>query len=245
MKNKDTSIVKFITLFPKMVDAFPPPEPASKYLPEWYKKLDSYLDNDPTPVGGSQKITAKKCLAIFDILTSGYILTLPFDVYIDTTDGKQIFDIPKYANSIGVTPISGNHDLAQIGTYPIDKEKYIDFLFRLNLIWLVKTEPGYSTLFLPPQHRDDCPLFGFSAIIDTDTFVSDGLFSFFVKKNFKGTVKKGTPLIQAIPFKRDDFVSEVVVDQKELDVAKKQRSIIRLVFNSGYKKNFWTRKKYE
>lgn len=245
MSNKNKSIVKFISLFPKMVDTFPHPGPAGKSLPDWYKGLDSYIENDPTPVAGSQRITAKKCFAIFDILSSGYLFKLPFDLYIDTTESKQIFDVPKFARGIGTTPIISSHEMSQIGDYPVDLEKHINFLFRINLVWLMKTDPGYSTLFLPVQHGNDSPLFAVSAIIDTDTFASDGLFSFFVKKDFKGIVKKGTPIVQAIPFKRDDFVSEIVLDQKQLDDVTKQRSVIRSVFNSGYKKNFWSRKKYE
>jgi hypothetical protein len=244
MKSENQEI-SFITLFPQMVDAFPEPEPSSKNTPEWFRKIPGFYDNDQSPSSGVQKLTVKKCMAFLDILTSGYILKAPFDIYIDTTEGKQVFDVPQSMKQFVSTPMTGMHDMRQISGYPINKDQYIDHIFRVNLVWLVKTSPGYSSIFINPQHREDSPLFAISAVIDTDSFASDGLFSFLVKNNFKGFIKQGTPLVQVIPFKRTNFVSKIVRSMDEVKKINKQRNIIRSVFNSGYKKQFWKKKVYK
>jgi hypothetical protein len=246
MKNKPY-LVKFINTLPKMVGIFPEPEPASKNIPNWYKNVESFLNNDQTPVNGHQNITVKRCLAFLDILTSGYIIKTPFDIYIDTTDGKSIFDIPealKPLAELGNKQLIGNHPLEQVPGFPFDKDQYIEYLFRIYPIWVVKTDPGISCLFIQPQHHENSPLFAISAVIDSDGYPSEGLFSFLVKKDFKGFVKKGTPLVQVIPFARKDYVHEIIYSQEDASQVKMLGLKIRSVFNSGYKKYFWKKKNY-
>ena len=83
-----------------------------------------------------------------------------------------------------------------------------------------------------------------SAIIDTDTLLSDGLFSFFVDKGFKGTIKKGTPLVQVFPFKRDDWVADFNKDF-DFNIIVEQRKKVRSLFTGGYKKFYWHKKNYK
>jgi hypothetical protein len=247
MKKNKPSKVTFINTLPKMKNIFPQPEPSFKNIPNWYKKLESFYEGDPTPENGNQKLTAKRCVAFLDILSSGYILKCPFDIYIDTTEGKQIFDIPaalKPLTDIGSKQFIGSHDIKQVQGYPFDTNQYIEYLFRINMVWVVKTEPGYSTLYLPLQHHEISPLFPISAVIDSDEYPSNGLLSFLVKKDFKGFIAKGTPLVQVIPFKRQDFISEHLETQEEVDKLNYIGAKIRTVFNSGYKKLLWHKKSY-
>jgi hypothetical protein len=245
-KNKSSKI-KFINTSPRMKDIFPKPSPAIKDIPSWYKKVEGFYDSDSTPYNGNQNITVKRCVAFLDILSSGYMMKAPFDIYIDTTEGKQVFDIPQAMRSLGnlgSKMIIGSHDMKQVPGYPFDKDQYIEYLFRVNLMWVVETDPGFSTLFIQPQHHELSPLYAISAVIDTDGFPSNGLFSFLVKKDFKGFVAKGTPLVQAIPFKRTNFESEIIETEEGNEYVKKVSFLIRTVFNSGYKKFFWKKKTY-
>lgn len=247
MKKNKPSVVRFINTYPKIKNVFPAPEPAAKNIPTWYKKLESFYNDDATPVNGHQQITVKRCIAFLDMLSSGYIIKAPFDIYIDTTGDDPHFDIPEVMKtfvSLGNKALIGNHDLKQVTGYPFDKDQYIEYLFRVNVIWAVETDPGYSTLFIQPQHQEISPLFTISAIIDTDTYPSNGLMSFLVKKNFKGIVSKGTPLLQIIPFKREEYESEYIETQEKVFQVKNITANIRSVFNSGYKKFFWHKKSY-
>ena len=106
----------------------------------------------------------------------------------------------------------------------------------------MKTPEGYSTMLMPPVLKDVLPITALSAIVDTDKFISDGHMSFYVKKGFKGLIKQGTPLIQAIPFKREDWEHECLPYSKKL--IEPQRRIIRSTFVNGYKLKFWSRKNF-
>lgn len=245
---KDKSLkLKFISTMPKNIDLFPEPIPAFKEIPSWYKKVESFYNKDSTPVDGTQRLTVKRCVAFLDILTSGYLLKTPFDIYIDTTEGKRDFQIPKAMESfsaMGLKPMIGSHDMKQLDGYPIDTDKYIEFIFRINPIWIVEGSPGVSALFMQPQHQEISPLYAISAIIDIDTYPSDGMLSFLVRKDFKGYINRGTPLVQIIPFKRQEFTSEIVRDQEEYNRIKQIANKVRTVFNSGYKKFMWHKKSY-
>ena len=127
--SKDKSAkISFVSTMPKTVDLFPEPVPAFKEIPSWFKKILPFYNNDDTPIDGVQRLTVKRCVAFLDMLSSGYIIKTPFDIYIDTTDGNKIFDIPKslqaFNNSV-IKPMNIAHNIKQLEGYPINKEQYI------------------------------------------------------------------------------------------------------------------------
>lgn len=245
-KQKDNKI-SFISTMPRNVELFPEPVPAFKEIPTWFKKVMPFYENDDTPMDGVQRLTVKRCVAFLDMLSSGYIIKAPFDIYIDTTNGQKIFQIPKALegfSNLGIKPMISAHDMKQVEGYPIDKDQYIEHIFRINPIWVAKGSSGVSALFIQPQHHEVSPLYAIAAVIDIDGYPSDGLLSFLVKKDFKGYIYRGTPLVQVIPFVRQDFVSEIVRDQVETDKIKMITNKVRTVFNSGYRKFMWKKKSY-
>jgi hypothetical protein len=247
MSKEKSAKISFISTMPKNVDLFPEPVPAFKEIPTWFKKVLPFYDNDDTPMDGIQRLTVKRCVAFLDMLSSGYIIKAPFDIYIDTTNGQKIFQIPKALegfSSLGIKPMISAHDMKQVEGYPIDRDQYIEHIFRINPIWVAKGSKGVSALFIQPQHHEVSPLYAIAAVIDIDGYPSDGLLSFLVKKEFRGYIHKGTPLVQVIPFMRQDFVSEIIRDQKENDKVKQISNRVRTVFNSGYRKMMWKKKSY-
>ncbi len=247
--SKDKSAkISFVSTMPKTVDLFPEPVPAFKEIPSWFKKILPFYEGNDTPIDGVQRLTVKRCVAFLDMLSSGYIIKAPFDIYIDTTDGKQVFQIPKamesFSNS-GIKPMIGTHDIKQVEGYPIDKDQYIEHIFRINPIWVAKGSKGVSAFFIQPQHHEVSPLYAVSAVIDIDSYPSDGLLSFLVKKDFRGYVQKGTPLVQVIPFKRENWDSVINQNFDVNNKLKHQRFKIRTMFNGGYKKYFWKKKVYK
>jgi hypothetical protein len=64
-----------------------PPKPAKTFIPETYKNLTSYREND------LRSPTVKKCIPFLDALTSGYIIPF-FQDYIITVDyEKETWDV--------------------------------------------------------------------------------------------------------------------------------------------------------
>lgn len=237
---EESKKISFNYLYPKMIDVFPAPIPMSKNIPQWYKDQPSYIVQENQPVDG---VTIKGCQAIFDMITTGYLLLCPVDIEIDTTENNKIFKISEEYKNLR-PPLIGDHDMKQISHYPFNNNFFTDYLFRVKMAWVVGTEKGYSCLFMEPQHQDYIPLHAVSAIIDTDTLLSDGLFSFFVDKGFKGTIKKGTPLVQVFPFKRDDWVADFNKDF-DFNIIVEQRKKVRSLFTGGYKKFYWHKKNYK
>lgn len=236
--------IRFLQSYPDLVDIFPEPELASKNVPNWYREQPSLINNDDSTYNtGHLHLTVKKCQAFFDSMAAGYILKLPTDLYIDTTDGKLEFVIPAEMQE-HYGQLIAHHSTEQVSHYPIDHNIYVNHVLRIHPTWMVQTPEGYSTLYVNPIHQPPLPIKIVEAIIDTDKFWSDGHISFFVHKNFKGVLKQGTPIMQVIPIKRDEWTMEL---DKTFDPNKTiaQRKSVRSTFQNGYRMKFWQKKVYK
>jgi hypothetical protein len=199
--------------FDKTTEIFAPkPVPASKMVPEWYKRQVSAGSNDETIGLGFTSSTIKRCMPIFDLMTSGYFLLAPCDIYIDSSNPNRL--------------------------------EHSDLL-RFNPLWSLSTPSGYSTMFINPPFKDSLPIEAVSALIDTDKYISNGHLSFFVKSGFVGVIPQGTPLIQAIPFRREPWGSEFVDGQTASEKIDNQFFKIRSTFTNGYKNKMRTKKEYK
>jgi hypothetical protein len=198
------------------------PTPASKNLPQWFKKMAGVID-------GIQ--TIKKCMPVFDSLTSGYIVVLAADVYFDGNEIQQI----------STNHMVMAHHQSQIEGMPVPPE-YKSKPYKWINYFTIKTPRGYSTLFTHPINRMDLPFYTLSGVVETDKFGLTVNFPFFIKKNFKGIIPAGTPIAQLIPFKRDDWKSEVN-DTKPVKLPA-YRFTMHNPPLGYYKKHFWSRKKY-
>ena len=244
MSKKIVNKISFLQAYPMLVDIFPLPEPASKSVPDWWRQQPSIMGEDPkTPENGSLKLTVKKCQAFFDCMSMGYMLKMPIDIYIDTTEEKFDIQIPIEMQRFRNELITG-HAAEQVSNMAFDKNRYCNQIFRVHPSWMVSTPKGYSTLFTNPMHQPPSPLKAVEAIIDTDKMFSDGHLSFFVEKNFKGVIKQGTPIVQVFPFKRDDWEMEVVENfpKEKIEL---QRKIVRSVFQNGYRMKLWVKKNFK
>ena len=236
--------IAFIPSSSKLEGIAPYPEPtaAIKDIPNWYKKQPSYLDGKKELIDGHYHATVKKCLAIFDSMTAGYLLKAPCDIFIDTTENPMKINIP--AELLQHTPyVVAGHAEEQVSHMPIDKDFYIGSILRIHPLWVVKTEPGYSCLFTQPLPITDSPIHAVAGIVDTDEFASDGHLSFFVKKDFKGIIKQGTPLVQVIPFKREKWTH--TIEDSQDDFLLNQRAVVRSTFMNGYRSKLWSKKVFD
>jgi len=73
--------------------------------------------------------------------------------------------------------------------------------------WLIKTPPGYSCLFIKPMNRVETRFDIIAGIVDTDDYVNTINFPFILnKKDEQFLIKKGEPMVQVIPFKRNSWI---------------------------------------
>lgn len=239
------NIIRFYPFSENTVAFAPMPIPASKMIPEWYRKQPGIVKNDAALPNGVINSTVKKCMPVFDLITAGYMIVAPCDIYVDSTDPEKLsYSVPLTMKQFQ-SDMFATHAPEQYDHYPIDTSRYHKQLMRIMPFWSIETPKGYSTLFANPFHREDTEIYAMSAIVDTDSFISDGHLSFLVKKNFKGVIKQGTPLVQIIPFKREEWSSEEVSVEESSKKISKQRLFIRSTFANGYKDKLRSKKEYK
>lgn len=221
------------------------PSAAVKSIPEWYRRQPAKVDQFYDLASGSAAITVKKCMAVFDSMTAGYYFYAPCDIYINATDPETIVKSIPQGQNIKMSDLFADHNRLQYTDYPMDTTRYHKDIIRITPLWSVGTTKGTSTLFMHPMNTNTVPLMAIPGIIDTDNFLSEGYFSFLVEKDFNGIIKKGTPLVQLIPFERGSWVSNFVTGEESSEIHKKQRSSLRAVFQNGYKDIFRAKKDYK
>lgn len=211
------------------------PKPASAYIPEWYKNLESYLNGKKEPTGeGKTAASAKRCMPLFDSITSGYIITSPADVHVSQVDGEPYFQWKNYG-------LIQFHPKEQAPEHPHRNglEAYPKWINP----WSIKTPKGYSCLFIQPVHRkaDFAILPG---IVDTDTYIAPINFPFVLNDpTFEGLIPAGTPIAQVIPIKRENW-KMAIGSELEFKDQQKVENKLQTKFFDAYKSMFWTRKEY-
>ena len=82
--------IKFTNVFG--LDFFPP-KPAVKEVPDWYRNTPEYIGNQGKKITepGSTAHTIKKCIPVFDAITSGYILYTQVDIQVTKQDGLPYY----------------------------------------------------------------------------------------------------------------------------------------------------------
>lgn len=230
--------IQFIAENKELLYILERPYPALNKLPDW-------LSNMPSYVGGKRGIdqfsdpnsTIKKCMPVFDAITAGYHIPLISDVWVERKGEEEI----SFKWSWEASPVIAPQNPDRYTTYPIP-ENYYKTAFKWLNPWIVKTPPGWSCLFIHPIHGDPLPFQCLTAIVDTDKHPAPINIPFIFRKDFEGLIQKDTPLVQVIPFKREDFKSEFSYDRGYF---KRQWQKAHSVFFDRYKKFFRSHKKYE
>ncbi len=211
------------------------PVPAKNILPDWYKKTESYSSSNKYMYNMSKNSTVKKCMPVFDSISSGYLIRLHCDLYIKYNGVSY-----EFKPSLEEIPAVEFHPKKQVEEYPFDKDSYL-MLPKIINYWGIKTRPGYSSLILPPAHRDNV-ISILPGIVDTDSYNAPVHFPFLVGKDrYTGLIKAGTPIAQVIPFKRESWQMAI---EEDLIVKGKTDTKILSVFYNGYKNLFWNKKDY-
>jgi hypothetical protein len=217
------------------------PKPASGFIPEWYKNLDSYVGGKKKPSGqGITSATAKRCMPIFDAMTGGYIILSSADVFVSQKEQEDGTKQPYYewANY----SLIQFHPLEQAPEHP-DRNGHMSYPKWINP-WSIKTPKGYSVLFTQPMHRES-PFTILPGIVDTDTYTAPVNFPFVLNNiNFEGLIPAGTPIAQIIPFKRDLWQMELGTVEDFNEQAKTINKL-RTKFFDSYKTQYRQFKEYK
>jgi hypothetical protein len=227
------------------------PIPSSRNIPKWYKRMPSvrkFWNEDPDE---KADYTVKKCIPILDAFTTGYYLVTKYDSYW-TVDEDGTHECKCDAKLVegGSKPIT-MHPYEQIRGLEL-QGMYNEYAYKFTNPFVIKTPPGYSCIFTHPFNQVS-PFLTLTGVVDTDMHPLAVQFPFLMAKNYEGVIKSGTPIVQIIPFKRDEWTHSVKTPNK-LDI--QESSLRHNEFGRGrydmdgnpvggeYKKKYRVKKKY-
>ena len=222
--------ITFCAINEGMLDVWPHPQPASRFIPDEYKKLKRFKENN------LHSPTVKTCVPFLDSLTMGYII--PFD---------QDYLIDPIEDDFAVTPANkeqndfGFHNQTQL---PEEwKETTGKNAGKFHNKWLIKTAPGYSCLFIKPMNRIETRFDIIAGVVDTDTYINTINFPFILnKRDEQFLIKKGEPMVQVIPFKRESWKmwSGFYLEKAHSKVL----NLLNSEWVDRYKNMFWKKKSF-
>lgn len=217
---------------PIHLDAFPHPVRANKLYPDYIKNISPFSQADNIQSG-----TVKKCIPFLDAASAGFIIPAWSDIeFVAEGDSLKI----NFPQNLPMTESLGQHSIDQISGHPLQDVPYGDMPLKFINPWIVKTAPGYSCLFTSPLNHLETRIKILDGVVDTDTYYNQVNFPFlYTGGEGRYLIKKGTPLVQVIPFKRENWNNSWQV--KQMDNQKRIATSAKLstLFYDAYKRLFW------
>jgi hypothetical protein len=231
------------------------PKPATLFVPDWYKNMESYVGKEKKPTSDGQTAgTIKRCMPVFDSITQGYIITTYTDIFVSQKlieygdkehfekTGETILLDTKTIKKKKLSPTIPWYEwpsLGPINFHPIEQAPNHPYengapYPKLMNPWGIKTPPGYSTMFMAPAHRENIFTI-MPGVVDTDTYTVPVNFPMVLTNvKFEGLIPAGTPIAQIVPFQRESWAMEL---GKHEDVVEQSLAFtkIRTRFFDAYK----------
>ena len=214
------------------------PRPASEFFPDWFKKTPSMFDHPDPNETEKNKSTIKRCPAIPELLTQGYVLPMWCDLVLSADEGEW--------NSLNAGPFSP----VSIHT----KEQFLDHapswvqdefrvVFKLSSPWNVRTPEGYSMYQMPMWYHFNRNWTVFPGSTRTDFYYEVNPQLLFHTKEKEIIIKQGEPIACYIPYKRIEYEYDVREATPEDSLRTKGHSLrITSKFSGAYKNEVRMRK---
>lgn len=218
------------------------PRPAKEYIPEWYKNMPPYMIGPENPDGTKiivedflSNASAKKCIPMLDGMMAGYIIPLWSDVQV-----RQLSTGPRLTWRVERDVFELHGPSSREIPAPPGYEKIV---FKYDARIRIHTPPGYSVLVTSPMGHYNQPFLALPAIIDTDTSKTSVPFPMWIRSGLEGIIEKGSPMVQVIPFKREDWLHDVdMIDAKTYHYEFDREWKSTIVNN--YVRKYWRKKKF-
>lgn len=192
---------------------------AKNVLPEWWKKMKVNQH-----VRGSRMETIRACPAMDDWLKSGWYIVAVRDIEVifdgNIEDGDGITCFVNGEDNSEVQLASPSHPAGQFGYHYANQDDGgpVRDAFKVRTGWNVTTPPGYSVMFLDPFLFQNRHFVTWQGIVDSDTFTTNQDTTQCIlypktRKNF--TIKAGTPIVQIVPYKREDWTASYMLYKHE------------------------------
>lgn len=220
------------------------PIPSKSYVPKWYSSADRYekipgTENYYLNAEGGKMFSFKGCPALLDVFTSGYLYVTPCDItFYKENELTKVKTEQGFEDFCAARPATPNLEVPK----GYQKEH-----FHWYPNWAPSLPEGYSALYVSPLNRFELPFITTAGIIDNDKMDTPGLMPFFLRDDFVGIIPAGTPYVQIIPFKREDWEMDFkfyeyneIIERHEYQAKK-----FRTKNGGAYKEHVWSKKKYK
>ena len=186
-------------------------KPSKFFIPQWFKDMKETINTPASPDGSSPgryersgdtakkwtNGTVKRCPAIIDLISEGFIIPMWCDVLLQNDGNILEYDNKNFPYGIEF------HQNLQIYNWPLKKNDFKEGVKFVNP-WRIYTPPGYSVMFTQPTYQFENRFTVLPGIVETDKYHHINFPSIIhTKKDI--IIERGTPFIQVIPFKRDDW----------------------------------------
>jgi len=236
---------------------FAPIVPAVEAVPKWFKDMRHYMEEKPQgwnpqaapgqvknlfgKMGNTAKnmfysFTVKRCPAIVDMMTEGFVIPMWADFLIQrgfppNMGGEEILEWDNRDFKYGAS----FHENNQIYNWELEKHTYKHPL-KFHSPWKFFTPKGYSTLFIPYNYDFHTEYQVLPGIVETDKW-HEVNFPTLIHQKKDFMIKRGTPFVQAIPFKRSKFkLNMSMVTQEEINAEEARKNFTSGNFSQGYRK---------
>lgn len=180
---------------PEDVGVIAEPRPAKSALPGWFREIPAIDTAAVSARDGG--ITVKRCMPFLDALATGWVLPLAATVRLEIKEGGKTVESGWEFDRTMVS----HHGPGQVRGHPHASRAACKF----HNYWAIRTAPGWSCLFLPPLNRPNGVFEAVAGIVDTDNYTAHIHFPFFpIGPDGVHVIEKGTPIVQVIPFRRDE-----------------------------------------
>lgn len=193
------------------------PQPASKFIPEWWKELKHVPQRFGLKevFGGNVKV----CPSFPDFFSQGYVVPMWADTVLRYDKTTKKYSWFTSDSSFSWELHSNEQYIDNVNHSFLSKKATV--VFKAVSPWRSITPKGYSTLQLPLFYHFNDDFSIMPGIVDTDIHSQLNQQVLYTTDKPEIFIKRGTPFVQYIPFKREkydyqiDYMNE---DQKKLFV---------------------------
>lgn len=216
------------------------PQPAINFLPEWFKKTPPFPDETHyvkgadiaiNPDGTPHRGTVKKCPGMVELFQQGYILPMWCDTYLQCDGDNWNWRTPWADMECSIHKPNQFLDYA-----PNWVRDEVSVVFKMNSPWRVRTPPGYSIYQLPLFYNFNKDYTVPMGVQRADIYHETNIVVLFHSKEQEIVIKRGTPLVWFVPFKREEYNYTVSEETEEYrDIRMRSDKMIQTKFTGGYK----------
>lgn len=235
----------FFSITPGVKELFPIIH-ASEYRPKWVQKARDSFKEELKNNQGDKFVHLYRCPGIFDLMKYGYIVSLPFDLTIETNGDKNtvsyILPSSDLKALMATEPISAHMDNKIVGFFPV-KPWALKTIIKITTPWYIIAPKNLKFLVIPIPYSDHYEFEMAPGILDPG---HSSEINFQLQWNVtigKRTIKAGTPICQIIPLSEDKFDFEIR-DATESDLKWIRMKRYFYGFSFNFNKNIF-KKMYE